>query len=369
MQQITINRQGRLRDEPQTGHNRWHPDISPVASVEPGELIRMELRDAADGQVKPGMVVEELQSLDANVAHPLTGPVSVAGAQPGDLLEIEFVDIVAQPYGWTRIIPGSGLLRDEITGPWLAHWHVADDGFARSEQIPGVRIPDSSFVGTAGLAPSHQQLKAWSAREADLAARGGIAPPPTSENAVPATSPIAQTALRTLPPRENGGNMDIKQLTKGSRLQIPVSVEGALFSAGDAHFAQGDSECCITAIEMGATIDVRFTIHTQLAAKNNIRFPRVIHSDYFISPEWAAPRNFISTMGLPIEPDGTQRGEDLTLAARNAVREMIQLLMERGYSREQAYVICSVAVDLRISNAVDLPNVIVSALLPEAIFE
>lgn len=368
MQQITINRDGRLRDEPHTGHNRWHPDIAPAATVEPGELIRLQLRDAADGQIRPDSTLDDLLTLDANVAHPLTGPVSVAGAVPGDLLEIEFVDIVAEPYGWTRIIPGAGLLRDEITGPWLAHWHVTD-GFARSEQVPGVRIPDSSFVGTAGLAPSHQQLKQWTAREAELGARGGIAPPPTSENAVPATGAAAQHGLRTLPPRENGGNMDIKQLTKGSRLQIPVSVEGGLFSAGDAHFAQGDSECCITAIEMAATIDVRFRILPQHAATHNIRFPRVIHGDYFLPPEWAAPRNFISTMGLPIEPDGTQQGEDLTLAARNAVREMIQLLMERGYSREQAYVICSVAVDLRISNAVDLPNVIVSALLPEAIFE
>jgi formamidase len=368
VQQITINRDGRLRDEPHSGHNRWHPDIAPAATVEPGELIRMQLRDAADGQIKPHMSVEDFSSLDANVAHPLTGPVAINSAQPGDLLEIEFVDIVAEPYGWTRIIPGSGFLRDEITGPWLAHWHVVD-GWARSEQIPGVRIPDSSFVGTAGLAPSHQQLQRWTAREAELAARGGIAPPPTSENAVPATGPAAEQGLRTLPPRENGGNMDIKQLTKGSRLQIPVSVEGALFSAGDAHFAQGDSECCITAIEMAATIDVRFKLYPQMAAEKNIRFPRVAHSQYFLPPEWAAPYNFISTMGLPIEPDGTQQGEDLTLAARNAVREMIQLLMERGYSREQAYVICSVAVDLRISNVVDLPNVIVSALLPEAIFE
>ena len=163
--------------------------------------------------------------------------------------------------------------------------------------------------------------------------------------------------------------MDAKQLTKGSRLLIPVNVPGGLYSAGDGHFAQGDSECCITAIEMGATAVVKFHLHKGEAQRHNIRVPRFAHPDYFLPPEWAAPRNFIATMGFPIRDDGTQEGEDLTLAARNALINMIELLQERGWSREQAYVICSVAVDLKISNAVDLPNVTVSAFLPEDIFQ
>jgi len=175
--------------------------------------------------------------------------------------------------------------------------------------------------------------------------------------------------LRTMPPRENGGNADIRQLTRGSRLQLPVGVDGALFSLGDAHYAQGDSECCITAIEMGATAVVRFRVLAGEAARRKTRFPRFSHPGYFAAPQWAAPHNFIATTGLPIREDGTQECEDLTLAARNALLEMIALLGERGFSREQAYVICSLAVDLRISNAVDLPNVCVSAILPEAIFE
>jgi formamidase len=162
--------------------------------------------------------------------------------------------------------------------------------------------------------------------------------------------------------------MDAKQLTRGSRLFIPVNVGGALYSAGDAHFAQGDSECCVTGIEMEATLVVRFRIHKGEAARRNIRWPRFAHPGYFHSPEWAAPRNFIATMGVPIREDGTQESEDLTLAARNALIQMIALLQERGFSREQAYAICSVAVDLKISNAVDLPNVTVSAFLPEDIF-
>ena len=166
-----------------------------------------------------------------------------------------------------------------------------------------------------------------------------------------------------------GENADIKQLTKGARLFIPVNVDGALFSTGDAHFAQGDSECCVTGIEMQATAVIRFHVHKGEASKKNIRWPRFSHPVYFASPEWAVPRNFIATMGMPIREDGAQEGEDLTLAARNALINMIDLLQERGWSREQAYVICSVAVDLKISNAVDLPNVTVSAFLPEDIFE
>ena len=148
-----------------------------------------------------------------------------------------------------------------------------------------------------------------------------------------------------------------------------MAVDGALYSVGDGHYAQGDSECCVTAIEMGATVTVRFKVHSGEAARHNIRFPRFAHPGFFAAPEWAAPRNFIATTGLPIREDGTQEGEQhLSLAARNALVQMIELLQQRGWSAEQAYVICSVAVDLRVSNLVDLPNVAVSALLPEDIF-
>jgi formamidase len=368
MQSITIDRNKRLKEEPHTGHNRWHPDVPPLIEVEPGEEVVLETRDASDCQIKPGMTVADLTNLDAKVAHPLTGPVYIKGARPGDLLEIEYVDILPQPNGWTRNRPGAGFLRDLFTEPYLAHWDIKD-GWATSPQIPGVRIPNGSFMGTAGIAPSRAQLEAWSRREAALVARGGIAFLPDPQDAVPSRGPIAEEGLRTLPPRENCGNVDAKQLTKGSRLLIPVNVEGALYSAGDGHFAQGDSECCITAIEMGATAVVRFRLQAGEAARHHIRWPRFAHPGYFAAPEWAAPRNFIATMGMPIREDGTQEGEDLTLAARNALINMIELLQERGWSREQAYIICSVAVDLRVSNVVDLPNVTVSAFLPEDIFQ
>ena len=368
MKSIEIDRSKRLKEQPHTGHNRWHPHVPPILEVDPGEEVVLETRDASDCQIKPGMTVADLANLDAKVAHPLTGPVYIKGARPGDLLEIEYVDIIPQPHGWTRYRPGAGFLRDLFLDPYLVHWDMRD-GWATSPQLPGVRLPNGSFMGTAGIAPSPVQLAAWTRREADLVARGGVAFPPDPEDAVPATGPVATAGLRTIPPRENCGNVDAKQLTKGSRLLVPVNVDGALYSVGDGHYAQGDSECCITAIEMGATAVVRFRLQQGEAARHNIRWPRFAHPGYFAAPEWAAPRNFIATMGMPVREDGTQEGENVTLAARNALINMIELLQERGWSREQAYIICSVAVDLRISNIVDLPNVTVSAFLPEDIFQ
>jgi formamidase len=367
MQELRIERSKRLRDEAHTGHNRWHPEIPPVLRVEPGEPVRIETRDASDGQIRDGMTLADLTRLDTKVGHPLSGPVHVLGAEPGDLLDIEYLDIVPERYGWTRIRSGAGFLRACLDVNYLVHWHL-EAGFATSEQLPGLRIPEASFMGTAGIAPSHAQLAAWTHRESDWVRRGGFALLPDAQDAVPADAPLASTGARTMPPRENGGNIDAKQLTRGSHLLLPVQVPGALYSVGDAHFAQGDSECCMTAIEMGATATVRFQLHKGEAARRRQRFPRFSHPGFFAEPRWAAPRNFVATVGYPLREDGTQEGEDLTLAARSALLQMIELLGERGWTREQAYVICSVAVDLRISNAVDLPNVTVSALLPEDIF-
>ena len=181
------------------------------------------------------------------------------------------------------------------------------------------------------------------------------------------TNLLASEGLRTVPPREHGGNVDIKQLTAGTRLLLPVYTEGALFSAGDAHFAQGDSECCGTAIEMDCTLHVSFQVRKGEAARRNIRGPMFERDDYFTTPEMAAPRRFLATTGMCIA-DGVNESENATLAARNALLNMIDLLMERGWSREQAYCICSVAVDLKLSQIVDVPNFLVSAFLPLDIF-
>jgi formamidase len=367
MKSVEIDRGKRLRDQPATGHNRFHPDIPPILGVDEGEEVVLATRDGVDGQLGPAATEADMATMEAGAIHPLTGPVFVNGAQPGDVLEVEFLDIVPQPHAFTAIVPGLGFLRDVCTTPFLVQWQIRD-GWATAPQLPRVRIPGAPFMGVSGVAPSTAQVHAWTAREKALLARGGMVFPPDAAGAIPARGPAASEGLRTLPPRENGGNFDVKQLTKGSTLRLAVAVEGALFSTGDGHFAQGDGEVCVTAVEMGATVAVRFRVLKGAAAGRALRGPRFSHAGYFAPPEWAAPKGFVAAMGMPIREDGVNEGENLTLACRNALLNLIELLQERGWTREQAYVLCSVAADLRISNVVDVPNYVVSALLPEAIF-
>ena len=367
MHEIRIDRSKPLSAEPHVGHNRYHPDIEPVLEVGEGEEVVIETRDAVDGQIAPETTEEDFAGFEVGAVHPLTGPVAVKGAEPGDALEIEFLDIVPQATAFSAILPGLGFLRDIMTERFLVHWTLSD-GWATSPQIPGVRIPGAPFMGISGVAPSAEKLREWTEREQRLADRGGAVAPPRLQGAVPGGACGLQ-GLRTQPPRENGGNFDVKQLTRGSKLVLPVFVPGALFSTGDGHFAQGDGEVSVTAVEMGATVAVRFKLYKGLAASRKFTAPVFSHDRYFADPEIAVPRRFLGVMGMPIADDGENDGENLTLACRNAVLNMMELLQERGFSREQAYVICSVAVDLRVSNVVDVPNYVVSALLPEAIFD
>ncbi|HXO90631.1 MAG TPA: acetamidase/formamidase family protein, partial [Stellaceae bacterium] len=174
MQSIRINRQKRLAAEPGCGHNRFHPDIVPLVEVGEGEEVALETRDALDGQLKPGTTVADFASLDAGAVHPLTGPVFVKGAEPGDILEIEFTDIIAQPVAFSAIIPGLGFLRDVMSEPFLVHWQIRD-GWATSADIPSVRIPGAPFMGVSGVAPSAEKLAAWTAREQRVIDKGGLA--------------------------------------------------------------------------------------------------------------------------------------------------------------------------------------------------
>src|SRR3954451_9602666 len=257
MPEIRIDRSKTLGEEPGTGHNRWHPDIAPVIRCDPGEDVVLETRDAFDGQFGPDVSLDIVAAPNLDRLHPLTGPVYIEGAEPGDLLDIEIIDIEPDHYGYTTVVPGFGFLRDMFPDPFKVNWDIAD-GWATSADLPGVRIPGSPFMGTIGLAPSHELLAAATAREQALLDRGGFVLPPSAASAVPDDPHIAAHALRTIPPREQGGNMDIKQTSKGVHLLIPVGVAGALCSAGDAHFAQGDCEPCGPAIEMSPTLHVRF---------------------------------------------------------------------------------------------------------------
>jgi formamidase len=365
--EIRIDRSKTLLEEPNTGHNRWHPDIPPLVRCEPGDEVVLETRDAFDGQMSPDATLETVAAPNLDVVHPLTGPVHVEGAEPGDLLEVEIVDVEPDSYGFTVEVPGFGFLRDEFPDPFKVNWDIAD-GWATSADLPGVRIPGSPFMGTIGLSQGHRLLAETTAREQAAIDRGGFALPPSPADAVPSDPRIAAEALRTIPPREQAGNVDIKQLGKGARLLIPVDTPGGLFSAGDAHFAQGDCETCGTAIEMRSTLRVRFALHKGEAAEKGIRDLRFRRDDYYLPPEFAAPRRFYATTGISVTKDGDNHAEDVTLAARNALLNMIEHLTERGWTRQQAYVICSVAVDLKISALVDVPNMLVSAFLPEDIF-
>jgi formamidase len=217
-------------------------------------------------------------------------------------------------------------------------------------------------MGTMGVAPSADLLERITARELELAARGADVALPEPRGAIPRDDRVGREGLRTKPPRENGGNLDVKQLVAGSRVLFPVWADGALFSAGDGHFAQGDGEACGTAIETAATLHVRFDVVKGAAAAQSLRDVR------FSGGRAGGNRPdgpFVATTGLSVYADSGGRAEDLNLAARAALRNMIGLLGgDYGFTPQQAYALCSVAVDLRVSEIVDAPNFVVSAMLP-----
>jgi formamidase len=362
--EISVDYSRPLTAEADKGHNRWHPEIQPVVRCQPGDEVVMQTRDAFDLQITRESTPDDVANANLNVVHPLTGPVHVEGAEPGDILVCEVLEVAAPDFGFTVQVPGFGFLRDEFPDPYIVKWDLAD-GWATSRDVSNVRIPGAPFMGTIGLAPSRELLAESTRREQDALDRGGFVLPPDATDAVPSEPAIAAEALRTIPPRENVGNVDIKQLCAGTRLLMPVWVEGALFSAGDAHFAQGDCETCGTAVEMNATLRVRFDVRKGLAAEHGIRDLQFERDDYVVPPEYQAPRRLFATTGISVRKDGRNEPEDVTVAARNALLNMIDHLgAEYGYTRQQAYTICSVAVDLKVSELVDVPNFVVSAFLP-----
>jgi len=295
---------------------------------------------------------------DRTIVHPLTGPVFIDGAEPGDLLAVEILDVQTGAFGYTAQIPGFGFLHDEFPAPFLARWEIAD-GWATSPDLPGVRIPGQPFMGIMGVAPSRDLLEQISRRERELTAGGVDVALPEQRGAVPEDAAIAREGLRTKPPREHGGNLDVKQMVAGTRVLFPVWTDGALFSAGDGHFAQGDGEVCGTAIETAATLHARFDLVKAGAARG------VRDVILYGTRTAALGGEYVATTGLSLYAEAGGQAEDLTGAVRSALRNMIDLLTEEhGYTRQQAYAICSVAVDLKISEIVDTPNFVVTAELP-----
>jgi formamidase len=366
--------------------NRYHPAIKPVARARPGQLIVFETRDALDSDLNIDSAPEDAAAVDLNLVHPMTGPVYIEGARRGDVLAVRLVDIKPDEYGYTVIIPGFGFLRDKFPDPFVANWSLTRLE-AKSDQIPGVTIPMNAFMGSVGILPGDPEVDAILAREAMLAGAGGFVLTPQPTGALPADicgpeGSDKDRCLRTIPPRENGGNMDVKQMQVGTTLLLPCFIDGCGLFVGDVHYAQGDGEVSGTAIEMGATVTVVTEVRKGLGA-----FVKVPHYEGGDQLKALAPSEFYATTGFPLKSagevpafltylDGEKIGplenlsENLALAARNALLSIIDYMVRtKGLTREQAYIVSSVAVDLRIGQLVDVPNYIVSAILPLTIFE
>ncbi len=298
-------------------HAFWDNSHPPRVRIQPGDTVVFETMEASANQVTPTSSHDALANLSFDPIHPLTGPVYVEGAEPGDALEVEIVSLQHKGWGWNAVIPGFGLLADDFSNPYLHHYKLEGEVCYFSENI---RIPYEPFCGVMGVAP----------REPGR--------------------------LNTIPPRENAGNIDIRHLTPGTRVFFPVLGPGALFSCGDCHSAQGDGEVNGTGIETPMTVRLKFNVH------KGMNIPEL----RFITPPGKK---------LTVTDEGgyyvaTAHGPDLFKNAQQAIRYIIDYLAAKhSLTREQGYCLCGAAVDLKISEIVDAPNWIVSAYLPLSIFK
>jgi acetamidase/formamidase len=297
-------------------HYVWDQELEPALTIEPGDTVVYQTREVSDGQITPDSTVEALDTLDWDLLYPLAGPVEVAGAEPGDVLAVEVLDIHTVGWGWTAVIPGFGLLAEDFPDAYLKTFDLTNGDYTLFKD--DIVIPIEPFFGTMGVCP-------------DVSDKPVI-----------------------MPPGPFGGNMDTRHITKGSTLYLPVEVPGALFSCGDAHAAQGDGEVCVTGIESPMYGSLRF----ELIKDKNIPAPQ------FQTPGPLTPlveeMGWYATMGV---------NTDLMQATKDSLRAMVEHI-STTYNLEpvEAYVLASLVVDLKISEVVDAPNWIVSSYLPLAIF-
>ena len=298
-------------------HTVWDNAIPPTIEVESGATVELETADASGGQLTPGSTAQDVANMDMGNVNPVTGPVYVMGAEPGDTLQVEILELTPNDWGWTAIIPHFGLLADEFPDPWLNISKV--DGSTKTVRFnEHITLPFAPFPGTIGVAPNEP-----------------------GQHSV-------------LPPTKWGGNMDIKHLTAGTTLYLPVAARGALFSVGDTHAAMGDAEVCGTAVESAMTITVRLT---------TLRHQSIPY------PQYRIPAGQLANQAQTGYHVCTGIDPDLTEAAKQATRAMIaHIETTHGIDRQTAYAIASVAVDLRIHELVDAPNWVVGAFLPDSIF-
>jgi len=287
--------------------------------VTPGESVEFEVTDAGGGQVTPTTVAADVLRFDFDRVNPVMGPIRIDGARPGDVLEVTFLDFAPSGWGWTANIPGFGLLADSFPDPALHLWRYDATCAAPALFGPGGKVPLKPFTGTIGVAPAE-----------------------TGRHSV-------------VPPRAVGGNMDVRDLSTGVKLYLPVACAGALFSVGDTHAAQGDGEVCGTAIESPMRVALRF----DLVRGERLETPR------FVTPGPVA--RHLDAAGYDVT---TGIGPDLMTGARDAVRRMVDLICRRtGMAAVDAYMLCSVAGDLRIAEIVDAPNWVVAFYFPRLVLE
>lgn len=300
-------------------HFGWDNSNAPALTLSPGESVEFEVFEASGGQLSPESTASDVDNFVFERINPVTGPIYVDGAEPGDALKVSFLSFKPSGWGWTANIPGFGLLAEDFTESYLVHWQYDAADLSPAMFGDNARIPLKPFTGTIGLAPA--------------------------EN--------GQHSI--VPPRRVGGNMDIRDLTTGCELYLPVEVPGALFSVGDTHAAQGDGEVCGTAIESPMYVALEFDV----IKGANLPTPR------FTTP--GPVSRHLDEKGYEVT---TGVSPDLMQGAKDATRAMIDLLTARhGISAIDAYILCSVAADLRISEIVDAPNWIVSLYFPRLVFD
>lgn len=377
-------------DQEKIGHNRWHPEIPPIETLKPGDSFRVDCREWFDGAIKNDDSADDVRDAPIDVVHALSGPFAVEGAEPGDLLVVDILDLgpipqetgplAGQGWGYTGIFPknnGGSFLVDQFPDAYKAVWDFSGDT-ATSRHIPGVSFTGITHPGLMGTAPSADLLASWNKREGDLIATDPhrlppLALPPEPNSAILGSLDgedyrrVASEAARTAPPRENGGNQDIKNFTKGSRVFYPVYVKGGNLSVGDLHFSQGDGEITFCgAIEMGGYIDLRVDVikggmETYGVSENAIFMPGRTAPQY---SEWLA------FSGTSVTLDGEQRYLDSQLAYQRAILHAIDYLTTFGWSREQAFLLLGAApIEGRFSGVVDVPNSCATVYLPTEIFD
>ena len=370
------------QQQPVPLHNRWHPNIPAVKTVDPGAYFRVECLDWTGGQIKNNDSADDIHNLDLRQVHYLSGPIAINGTQPGDLLVVDILDIGPLPnsyWGFTGIFAktnGGGFLTDYFPKAAKAIWDF-EGIYATSRHIPDVRFVGIIHPGLIGCAPSQKLLDQWNKREADLVSRDPNRVPPLALLPDPNKAlagllsgrdaeRVAQEGARTIPPREHGGNCDIKNLTRGSRAYFPVYVKGANLSMGDIHFSQGDGEIAFCGgIEMAGWIDLRVNI-----IKDGIEKYGITNPIFQTSPLEPQYNNYLTFEGISVdEKSGKQYYLDPNISYRRAALNAIEYLKKFGYTGQQAYVLLSTApIEGRVSGIVDIPNACCTIAIPTEIF-